>query len=837
MRFPIAVKSGQTILRHQLVESPKHASKGARRARVRLLTVLAEPALAERVRSILGVEFEVLVTKDIKEATTALENNSDLAVVLVALGGTQSVELLHQVYHRFPHTGRILISSSETASELRDAINRAHAQHLVVPPVDEASLLAAVRRLAGDFLEASTLRSLASLQDDDRAGDGTLANKDRLTGLYNHRSFQERFREEVSRAQRYDQSISALYVDIDNFSSLNRSAGFLCGDQILSEVASILKAQAESVRQSDIACRFGGQEFVVLLPETDKEGAAVKAERLRDAVSSAKLPRGVSITVSVGVATFPVDGEHAAEVLEKAELAVQVAKSRGRNCVVLSGESDELPHFTNTHAKKFPTFHDRMGDLVYALQRDRTMSCLYVDLSRLRRIEREFGVAQHAQLLSSAGQLLAEMRGTNLRREDLLCRTDDADGFLCFLSPPRQGDSPSVDTRMIAHRITEALEQGLTERMRGLTGDRPQIAVGTNRILDNPMIRSERLVHRLVEETKEAAGLEWQRLSRVHKGELQDLIISQRLQTAFQPLVDLDTGDRFAFEALARGPADSLLALPTTLFSVADAVDLTLELDRARFRTALRNAKGCEPIHRLFLNLLPASFYDTHFIETQVVAQLEEAGLTPANLVFEITERLAIQNFAAFRQALARYTDMGFGVAVDDVGTRHSNLEVVMNLQPHFIKLSEILCRGVTQSTVKREMVRSLVRIATTIDAVTVAEGIEDLDDLMTLRDLGVRFGQGYFLARPDFCFPTISEEAIQAIRSRPQRARVRPSGTEADELISGNVSLEEIDEQTGRISLPRDAKLPSKARAASEGARAGDDFEDEPTRTRGDIN
>ncbi len=822
------------------MESQEHAGMDARSARVRVLAVLAEPAMAKRIGSLLDSEFEVLATKSTEEAVAALENNSDLAVVLVALGETQSIDLLHEVYHRFPHAGRILISSSESSSQLRDAINRAHVQHLAVPPLAQATLLPAVRRLAGDFLEASTLRRLASNHDDDWAPDGTLANRDRLTGLYNHRSFQERFREEVSRARRYDQSISALYVDIDNFSSLNRSAGFLIGDQILSAVASILKAQAESVRQSDIACRFGGQEFVVLLPETDKKGAAVKAERLREAVSSAILPGGVSITASVGVATYPEDGEHAAAVLAQAETAVRTAKSLGRNCVVISGDSDNNSNLANTHAKKFPTFHDRMGDLVYALQRDRTMSCLYVDLSRLRRIEREFGIAQHAQLLASAGQLLAEMRGSSLRREDLLCRTDDADGFLCFLAPPRQGDSPTVDARMIVHRITEALEQGLTERMRGLTGDRPQIAVGSNRILDNPMIRSERLVHRLVEETKEAAGLEWQRLSRVHKGELQDLIISQRLKTAFQPLVDLDTGDRFAFEALARGPADSLLALPTTLFSVADAVDLTLELDRACFRTALRNAKGCEPVHRLFLNLLPASFYDTHFIETQVVSQLEEAGLTPANLVFEITERLAIQNFAAFRQALTRYTDMGFGVAVDDVGTRHSNLEVVMNLQPHFIKLSEVLCRGVTQSTVKREMVRSLVRIATTIDAVTVAEGIEDLEDLMTLRDLGVRFGQGYFLARPDFCFPKVSKAAIDAIRSKPQRARLRTSGTEADVLVGEGIPIgseDDIEETTGQMILPRDAKLPKIPHAVSEGARAGDDFEDEPTRTRGDIN
>jgi len=810
---------------------------------VRVLIVADEPSRSAQLEECLHADFEVVTTKSPAEALEALKNNTEVAVALVSHTNSESIDLLRSIFHRFPSTGRILISDSEEPLDLRDAINQAHIQHLTTPPIQVDNLLPAVRRLAGDFIESQTLRRMARSWDEDSVPDGTLANKDRLTGLYNHRSFQERIREEVSRARRYNQSLGVLYVDVDNFTALNRSAGYLCGDQILSHVASILKAQAEAVRQSDIACRYGGQSFVVLLPETEKEGAAIKAERLREAVAAAQLPGGVSATVSIGVSAFPADGEHAEEVLGRAEGAVKKAKALGRDRVAVSGNLSTPAQHANTHAKKFPTFHTRMGDLVYALQRDRAMSCLYVDLSRLRRIEREFGIAQHNKLLSSAGELLSKMRGTHLRAEDLLCRTDDADGYLCFLSPARHIDSQPSDLKVIVDRITEALERGLTELMRGLTSDRPQIAVGMNRVLDNPMIRTERLIHRLVEETKQAASIEWQRLARVHKGELQDLIIGNRLRTAFQPLVDLDTGDRFAFEALTRGPADSALAMPTTLFSVADSVDLTLELDRACFTAALHNAKGCQPVHRLFLNLLPASFYDTHFIEKQVVSKLEAVGLTPANLVFEITERLAIENFAAFRQALTRYTDMGFGVAVDDVGTRHSNLEAVMALQPHFIKLSEILCLGITKSTVKQEMVRSLVRIAATIDAVTVGEGIEDLDDLMTLRDLGVRFGQGYFLARPDFCFPTVSDAATSAIRSKPQRSRLRINGTEANALIPASDgvpinSADEGDDTTGPILLPRDPQFPKKTRAGTDGSSHSDDpFEDEPTRTRGGMN
>jgi EAL domain-containing protein (putative c-di-GMP-specific phosphodiesterase class I) len=230
------------------------------------------------------------------------------------------------------------------------------------------------------------------------------------------------------------------------------------------------------------------------------------------------------------------------------------------------------------------------------------------------------------------------------------------------------------------------------------------------------------------------------------------------------------------------------------------------------------------------LNLLPQSYYDTHFIEHEVVRLLDAAGLTPANLVFEITERLAIENFTAFRQALSRYTDMGFGVAIDDVGTRHSNLESVMALRPHFIKLSEILCRGVSHSTVKREMVRSLVRIAETIDAVTVAEGIESLEDLDALRDLGARFGQGYFLARPAFSFPEVEEHAIAALSARPSRSNgesSRPRGTDTHHVNESQ--WQPLDGETGK---PEPSLRESLKRESG-----SDGFEDEPTRTRGTLN
>ena len=424
----------------------------------------------------------------------------------------------------------------------------------------------------------------------------------------------------------------------------------------------------------------------------------------------------------------------------------------------------QVSSYRDSIGSRIPTLHSQLSNLVHRLEKDLYLTCLYIDLSRLRPIESELGISLHSNLFLRAGTELKNLRGNKLRGDDLICRTGDSDGFICFTGPSRYSPNEASHHENLAARINTHLNQELANAMRGLTSILPQVTIGSARVLENPMVRGERLVMRLVKEAKESAELSYHANKKVRKSEIQDLIIQKKLRPVFQPIVDMDTAEIFAFEALTRGPIGSTIESPKELFGVAEAVNLTLELDRACFRSALDAAVGFEPIHRLFVNLLPQSFHDDRFIAEEVIALLETASLTPANLVFEITEKLAIDNFSAFKQALGRYTDMGFGVAVDDVGTQHSNLESLMALQPHFIKLSDILCRGVSKSTVKREMVRSLQRIAETIDAVTVAEGIEDIEDVKALRDLGIRFGQGYYFCRPCEGFSSVSTDVKDAV-------------------------------------------------------------------------
>ncbi len=157
-----------------------------------------------------------------------------------------------------------------------------------------------------------------------------MARCDGLTGLLNHRVFQERIREELERVRRYSRPLSLILFDIDHFKKFNDSHGHPVGDEVLKMVARTIRG---IVRRTDLAFRYGGEEFCLLLPETAPENAIHLAERLRIKVESNRAVHGLQVTVSLGVAGLRA-GESAEAFIDRADKALYAAKENGRNRVV-----------------------------------------------------------------------------------------------------------------------------------------------------------------------------------------------------------------------------------------------------------------------------------------------------------------------------------------------------------------------------------------------------------------------------------------------------------------------------------------------------------------------
>lgn len=171
-----------------------------------------------------------------------------------------------------------------------------------------------------------------------------LANRDDLTGLYNHRAFHSLLADELSRSERFNRPVSLLMIDIDHFKRVNDVYGHLTGDTILYELGALLQTEARAI---DRICRYGGEELTVILPEADSQAAFTMAERLRLVVENKVFDTTddsrLHITISIGVATLPADADGMQSLISAADSAMYIAKKRGRNRVVSHGKKLSQP--------------------------------------------------------------------------------------------------------------------------------------------------------------------------------------------------------------------------------------------------------------------------------------------------------------------------------------------------------------------------------------------------------------------------------------------------------------------------------------------------------------
>ncbi len=160
-----------------------------------------------------------------------------------------------------------------------------------------------------------------------------LSIRDELTVLYNRRYVLKRLDEEIERAKRYNRVFTCIMIDIDYFKKINDTYGHSIGDIVLRYMGEVLR---KNLRTVDIASRYGGEEFLLILPETDLTGAKVVAEKLRHIVSNTEPPEGLPenfrFTISLGIAIYPYDAESRERLINAADEALYTAKGAGRNC-------------------------------------------------------------------------------------------------------------------------------------------------------------------------------------------------------------------------------------------------------------------------------------------------------------------------------------------------------------------------------------------------------------------------------------------------------------------------------------------------------------------------
>ncbi|MDN5312650.1 MAG: hypothetical protein PWQ68_1623 [Thermoanaerobacteraceae bacterium] len=231
--------------------------------------------------------------------------------------------------------------------------------------------------------------------------------------------------------------------------------------------------------------------------------------------------------------------------------------------------------------------------------------------------------------------------------------------------------------------------------------------------------------------------------------ELKEIIEKKSVRTVFQPIISMKTGEILGYEALSRGPKGSPLESPLELFAAAEKYHMLFALERVCREKALMNAGNIKNGYKIFININPYVIYDPEFKGGVTRSLMESLNFAQKDVVIELTERASIQDFKGFRSALEHYTEQGYKIAIDDTGAGYSGLQSIVSITYNYIKIDRSLIENIDKDPVKQALLDAFIKFAKRIESMVIAEGIETLEEMETLIDLGVDYGQGYIIARP----------------------------------------------------------------------------------------
>jgi two-component system, cell cycle response regulator len=299
--------------------------------RGRVLIIDDRASSADRIAAMLATEHTVDTETQPSEALfRAAEGNYDLLIVSLALENVDGLRLCSQVrsLERTRNVPILAVSDGDDSARMLRGLEIGINDYLV-RPIDKNELLARARTQIRKKRYTERLRDNVQMSIE-------MAITDALTGLYNRRYMEGHLNSLVEQAAARGKPLTALVLDIDYFKAINDTHGHDAGDDVLREFAVRVR---KSIRGIDLACRFGGEEFVIIMPETDMAVAAIVAERLRRRIASEpfQISQGagsLEVTISIGLATLDAADDSAGSILKRADQALYRAKRDGRNRVV-----------------------------------------------------------------------------------------------------------------------------------------------------------------------------------------------------------------------------------------------------------------------------------------------------------------------------------------------------------------------------------------------------------------------------------------------------------------------------------------------------------------------
>jgi diguanylate cyclase (GGDEF)-like protein len=609
-----------------------------------------------------------------------------------------------------------------------------------------------------------------------------LAIRDELTGSHNRRHMIDLIEQERERVVNGGQAFCICLLDIDHFKRINDTYGHAAGDTVLQSFALTVQ---KKIRETDCFGRYGGEEFLLMLPTTSLDDAMLFAERVRQTVERLSFPDvsdELRVSVSIGVAQFH-NGETIGQTVSRADEALYVAKSSGRNRVVNYGQTIEVmlaeqvetvqaPAATSAPALELAdsgqcdpltgllnrrVLRDRLSHaMARSVRNERLVALMLLNVNKFKDINEALGFEAGDAMLV---QIAAKVRDC-LRESDTVVRWG-GDEFIVILEDLVQAG----DAQQVAEKILDCfalpLPVGQRESFVSLSigiATFPSPACDIDVLLkraDTAMSRAKVWGENSVQVyTADAPLPPSERL--VLKNHLREALANNQLLLQYQPQIDLSSGRIVGVEALIRWehPAYGRIE-PARFIGLAEETGLIVPIGEWVLRTACAQnaawrAAGL-PRVKTAVNLSARQLKHPELID-RVLAIIAETGIEPGCLDLEITEGILIDSVDMHRLGLNTLRDAGVQVSIDDFGTGYSSLSYLTELPVDILKMDRSFVMRLGQGGDEDRayaLAESIIHMAHRLKLIVIAEAVETVEQLADLTAMGCDFAQGYYFHRP----------------------------------------------------------------------------------------
>jgi len=423
--------------------------------------------------------------------------------------------------------------------------------------------------------------------------------------------------------------------------------------------------------------------------------------------------------------------------------------------------AEALEHFRNGYLRLKSALHDRttrfpaypvlFDELRTLLDTRRRLGVIHIEPANIDLVESLYGWQAFDRAMSEFAATIKTMPGVELPPGALLSVGGvPADRFVVFIPVLSDGREPTHDDlAAIGAAVKVRLDVLLEGDGFATMAPRISVRVGHAFLSEDPFYRFERRVHAAVDEARTLTERRERNRDRVWGAELKQLIRDEAIRTVWQPVVEMSSGAVFGYEALARGPKDSLFEMPRAMFALSGRVGAAGDLDRLCRAAAIREGAQVAADRKLFVNVLPSTLRDPEWRHGAVSVLLAAAGRKPEDVVVEVSERAVGHDAESLAIACSGLREDGFALALDDVGTGRDGGEALDRLRPDYLKVDASVVRGIDKNLVKQEIFATIARQGGAVGAQVVAVGVESAGEAETVRAMGTLYAQGYHYAGP----------------------------------------------------------------------------------------